>query len=69
MPAYRTTDRGSPEGGGAGRAVNGARTPLRRTWDFFIILFNTGSIPVPIETFSNNGRIDHLLVINSLISQ
>ena len=30
--------------------------------------FNTSSIPVPIETFSNNGRIDHLWVINSLIS-
>ena len=31
--------------------------------------FNTGSIPVPMKTFSNNGRIDHLWVINSLISQ
>ena len=30
--------------------------------------FNTSSIPVPIETFSNNGGIDHLWVINSLIS-
>ena len=31
--------------------------------------FNTGSISVPMKTFSNNGRIDHLWVINSLISQ
>ena len=30
---------------------------------------NTGSIPGAIETFPNNGRIDHLWVINSLISQ
>ena len=30
--------------------------------------FNTGSIPVPIETFSNNGGMDHLWVINSLIN-
>ena len=31
--------------------------------------FNMGSIPIPIETFSNNGRTDHLWIIHSLISQ
>ena len=31
--------------------------------------FNTGSNPVPIETFEKNGRIDHLWVINPLKSQ